>query len=148
MSSYKIQVDLIPGEEKIYLSCDSAYNTNTTISGPADVHTDVHTSEFLNTIFASRLRNHKLKLKVGVSVILLRNIDQTLGLCNGTRLVITKMGAYVPEAQVISGRHIGHKVFIPWLSLMPSDKSILFNFQRRQFSLFVLFAMTINKTQG
>jgi hypothetical protein len=36
---------------------------------------DVHTPEFLNTIIASGLCNHKLRLKVGVSVMLLRNLD-------------------------------------------------------------------------
>jgi hypothetical protein len=49
-----------------------------------------HTPKFLNTIVFSKLPNHILRLKVGVSVMLLRNIDQSLGLCNGTRLIITK----------------------------------------------------------
>jgi ATP-dependent DNA helicase PIF1 len=37
---------------------------------------DVHTPEILNTISASGLPNHKLRLKVGVSVMLLRNFDK------------------------------------------------------------------------
>lgn len=45
--------------------------------------------------------------------MLLRTIDQNLGLCNGTRLIITKMGKFVLEAEVISGSNIGEKVFIP-----------------------------------
>ena len=35
-----------------------------------------------------------------------------------------------------------------FLSLTPFDKMILFKFKRRQFSLAVCFAMTINKSQG
>ncbi|KEH40680.1 PIF1-like helicase [Medicago truncatula] len=54
---------------------------------------NVHTPEFLNTVTASGLPNHKLRLKVGVPVMLLRNIDTRYGLCNGTRLVITRMGS-------------------------------------------------------
>jgi len=80
--------------------------------------------------------------------MLLRNIDLKLGLCNGTRLIITKMRKFVLEAKVISESNIGEKVFIPRLSLSPSDVKIPFKFQRRQFPISVSFAMTINKSQG
>jgi ATP-dependent DNA helicase PIF1 len=33
---------------------------------------------------------HRLALKVGVPVMLLRNLDATSGLCNGTRLIISQ----------------------------------------------------------
>jgi len=58
------------------------------------------------------------------------------------------MGKFVLEGNVISGSNIGEKVFIPRLSLSPSDVKIPFKFQRRQFSIFVSFAMIINKSQG
>jgi len=58
------------------------------------------------------------------------------------------MGKFVLEGNVISGSNIGEKVFIPRLSLSPSDVKISFKFQRRQFSISVSFAMTINKSQG
>jgi len=48
----------------------------------------------------------------------------------------------------ISGSNIGEKVFIPRLSLQPSDTRIPFKFKRRQFPLTVSFAMTINKSQS
>lgn len=91
-------LDLIPGEEKTYLSYDSPHYAKSGVDKPDDVHT----TEFLNTIVASGIPNHKIRLKVGVPVMLLRNIDQNLGLCNGTRLVITRMGKYVLEAKVIT----------------------------------------------
>ncbi|KAK7328215.1 hypothetical protein VNO77_22317 [Canavalia gladiata] len=109
---------------------------------------DIHTSKILNTINCSGLPNHEIKLKIGVPIILLRNIDQTSGMCNGTRLVITQMGNYILEAKVISGNNVGEKVFIPRLSLTPSDSRIPFKFQRRQFPIALSFAMTINKSQG
>jgi len=98
---------------------------NSNIGGPGDVHTP----EFLNTITSFRLPNHILKLKIGIPVMLLRNVDHTLGLCNGTQLIITRMRTYVMEAKVISGSNIGDKVFIPRLSLIPYDKIIPFSFQ-------------------
>ena len=42
----------------------------------------------------------------------------------------------------------GLKVFIPRMTLTPSDSRIPFKFQRRQFLRIVSFAMTINKSQG
>lgn len=70
-----------------------------------DVVDDIHTPEFLNTINISGLTNHKLKFKVGVPVMLLRNIDRSLGYYNGTRLIIIKMEKYV-EGNVISRSNI------------------------------------------
>jgi len=137
-------MSLIPGEEKIYLSCDSTLSSNSSANRPDDVHTP----EFLNTITASGIPNHKIKLKVGVPIMLMRNLDPTAGLCNGTRLIVTKMGRYVLEAKVITGDNIGEKVYIPRLTLSPSDARIPFKFQRRQFPISVSFAMTINKSQG
>lgn len=58
------------------------------------------------------------------------------------------MGKYVVEGKVMSGSNIGDKVFIPRLSLTPSDVRIPFKFQQRQFPLSVSFTMTINKCQG
>ena len=137
-------LDLIPDEEKVYLSYDSTISQNK----DGDSIDDLHTPEFLNTIVASGIPNHKIRLKVGVPVMLLRNIDQRARLCNGTRLIITRMDKFVLEGKVISGSNIGEKVFIPRLSLIPSDVKIPFKFQRRQFPIVVSFAMTINKSQG
>ncbi|CAH9101757.1 unnamed protein product [Cuscuta epithymum] len=137
-------ISLMPGEMKTYLSFDRPCSQNGTL-GSAD---DVHTPEFLNTINASGIPNHKLCLKVGVPIMLIRNIDQSNGLCNGTRLIVTQMGTHVLEAKVITGTRLGERVFIPRLSLIPSDSRIPFKFQRRQFPVVVSFAMTINKSQG
>ena len=79
---------------KIYLNYDTPYSRNI----DDDAVDDVHAPEFLNTISASELPNHKFKLKVGVPVMLLWNIDQKFILCNGTRLIITRWeNTYVKE---------------------------------------------------
>ncbi|XP_074265451.1 uncharacterized protein LOC141587884 [Silene latifolia] len=103
----------------------------------------------LNSIRCSGLPNHEITLKIGVLIMLMRNLDQSAGLCNGTRLVVTQLGNHIIEASIISGTNIGHKVFIPRMSLSPSDSSSLpVKFQRRQFPVMVCYAMTINKSQG
>ncbi|XP_057453042.1 uncharacterized protein LOC130744899 [Lotus japonicus] len=43
---------------------------------------------------------------------------------------------------------MGETAFIPRMSLTPSNADILFKFQRRQFSVTLCFAMTINKSHG
>ncbi|XP_057760314.1 uncharacterized protein LOC130980675 [Arachis stenosperma] len=69
-------VDLLPGEEKSYLSADSICGSD----AYSDVDVDWITVEFLNQIRCSGLPNHLLKLKIGVPIILLRNIDPA-GVC-------------------------------------------------------------------
>ncbi|XP_019172653.1 PREDICTED: uncharacterized protein LOC109168053 [Ipomoea nil] len=74
-----------PAEGKTYLSCDSVCKSDANV----DMLVDLHTPEFLNALRCSGVPNHALTLKVGSPVMLLRNIDHTLGLCNGTRLIVT-----------------------------------------------------------
>ncbi|XP_074288492.1 uncharacterized protein LOC141613647 [Silene latifolia] len=110
---------------------------------------ELYSTEFLNSIRCSGLPNHRLKLKVGAIVMLLRNIDQANGLCNGTRMEVNHLGNRVISATVISGSHIGSKVYIPRITLTPTDVTKFpIKFERRQFPLAVCFAMTINKSQG
>ncbi|KAH0633310.1 hypothetical protein KY284_036096 [Solanum tuberosum] len=94
----------------------------------------------------------KSELPFGGKTIVLggdfRQILPTAGLCNGTRLIVTKLGNQVTEANVLSGQMAGQKVFIPRMTLTPSDARIPFKFQRRQFPITVSFVMTINKSQG
>ncbi|XP_072088107.1 uncharacterized protein [Arachis hypogaea] len=131
-------------EAQTFYSSDKACETE-----PAnDISASIHTPEFLNTIKCSGVPNHELTLKVGTPIMLLCNIDHTAGLCNGTRLVITKLGKHVLEARSLSGANSGQKVFIPRMTLTPSDHRIPFKFQRRQIPIMVSYAMTINKSQG
>ncbi|KDR70857.1 hypothetical protein GALMADRAFT_47380, partial [Galerina marginata CBS 339.88] len=80
---------------------------------------------------------------------LLRNLDPAQGLCNGTRLVITKMGGRVLEARVLGGEHDGELVMIPRIAVPSSTTSShSFRFTRIQFPIRLAFALSINKAQG
>ncbi|XP_019195835.1 PREDICTED: uncharacterized protein LOC109189678 [Ipomoea nil] len=82
-----------PAEGKTYLSCDSVCKSDANV----DMLADLHTPEFLNALRCSGVPNHALTLKVGSPVMLLRNIDHTLGLCNGTRLIVTRLPCYLDD---------------------------------------------------
>ncbi|KAF7809101.1 uncharacterized protein G2W53_035844 [Senna tora] len=137
-------LSIIPGEETTFLSSDSICKTNE----DNNLNPNLYTPDFLNSIKCSGLPNHKLCLKIGVPVMLLRNIDQSSGLCNGTRLIVTQLGKHIIGATVMTGSNFGQQVFIPRMNLSPSDSRWPFKLQRRQFPLTISYAMTINKSQG
>jgi ATP-dependent DNA helicase PIF1 len=104
--------------------------------------------EFLNTLQFSGIANHKLELKVGVPILLLCNLNQSIGLCNGTRLIVKRLGQHVIEAEIITGNNVGKRVFIPCIIMSPFGIDWPFVLRGRQFLVRVAFAMTINKSQG
>jgi ATP-dependent DNA helicase PIF1 len=88
-----------------------------------------------------------LTLQEGCLVILLWNMP--CGLANGTRLIVVKLMQHIIDAEIAIGLDKGMRVFIPRLSITPSDtKRMPFTLHWRQFSLRPAFAMTINKAQG
>ncbi|KAF1895934.1 hypothetical protein Lal_00033939 [Lupinus albus] len=93
-------------------------------------------------------KNVHAMLKVGTSIMLLRNLDKSEGLCNGTRLIVTKMANHVLEAKIMSGKNVGHIIYIPRMSMSHSQTPWPFKLIRRQFPIIVSYAMTINKSQG
>ena len=131
----------MPGESTKFLSVDSVVDDDQQIQNHFPV-------EFLNTLTPSGTPPHKLVLKIGAPVILLRNISPVDGLCNGTRLVIKHVNQHVLDAEIITGTHIGKRVYIPRIRLTPSDPTLPFILARRQFPIRLAFAMTINKAQG
>ena len=137
-------ISSINGVEHEYLSSDSICKVSLNVADQ-DI---LYPIEFLNSLRFPGLPNHKMTLKVGLPIMLLRNLNQNEGLCNGIRLIITKLAAWVIEAKIITGTNIGTCVFIPRITLFPSDSKLPFVLKRRQFSISVCFAMTINKSQG
>ncbi|KAF8074212.1 hypothetical protein N665_1120s0008 [Sinapis alba] len=131
------------GEETIYLISDNIDPSDT-----GSVNDQALTQDFLNTIKASGLPNHNLRLKIGCLVMLLRNIDHDGGLMNGTRFQIVDMYDFCVKARVITRSEVGKIILLPRLSITRSDKKLLFKMRRRQLLIDVAFAITINKSQG
>ncbi|KAI9083877.1 hypothetical protein K1719_034135 [Acacia pycnantha] len=136
--------DMLLGEPYEFLSCDSVCKS----SEDSDSFDNLYTIEFLNTISCSGMPPHKLTLKVGAPIMLLRNIDQSFGLCNGTRLRLTHLGKTVIQAITLNGLNPNQKVLIHRMDMNPSESKWPFRMKRRQFPITLSFAMTINKSQG
>jgi ATP-dependent DNA helicase PIF1 len=139
-----IIMEKIPGEFVSYPSADS-------IDLPEDSITEqpqLYSPEFLRSLRIPELPPGELKLKIGVPIILLRNLNPYEGLCNGTRLICRGFQSKVIDAEIITGSHIGKRVFIPRITLTPSETKLPFTLNQRQFPIRVAFSISINKSQG
>jgi hypothetical protein len=87
-------------------------------------------TEFFNTITSTSMPPHRMALKVGVPVILLKNLDATLGLCNGTRLIIWCLAQKLIIAQINSGAHEGNIVNILHITTTTNRSKWPFTLQR------------------
>ncbi len=85
---------------------------------------------------------------MGVPILLLRNLNQSIGLCNGMRLIVKRLGQRVIEAEIITRNNVGKRVFILRIIMSPSGIDWPFVLRRCQFLVRVAFAITINKSQG
>jgi ATP-dependent DNA helicase PIF1 len=87
--------------------------------------------EFLNTITLVGMPPHSLALKVDISVILLKNLDAALGLCNGTHLIIWHLAQKLIVTQIISGTHARNIFNIPHITMTTNRSKWSFTLQRR-----------------
>ncbi|KAK8938689.1 hypothetical protein KSP39_PZI011162 [Platanthera zijinensis] len=130
---------LLCGEEMTYYSFDSV----------DDDRFNLYPQEFLNSISAGTLPPHKLCLKKGTPIMLLRNLNPRIGLCNGSRLLCRHFSRNVIEAEILTGEHKGKSVFLPRIPLKNAgDCNMPFELTRKQFPVRLSFAITINKAQG
>ncbi len=136
-------------ESHTYLSTNSLTPTEEGASVATRVSMDsLYLVEFLNTLQFSDIANHELELKVGVPILLLRNLNQLIRLCNGTRLIVKRLGQHVIKVEIITGNNVGKRVFIPRIIMSPLGTNWPFVLRRRQFPVRMAFAITINKSQG
>ncbi|GFS13321.1 ATP-dependent DNA helicase pif1 [Elysia marginata] len=128
----------IPGNSMVYLSID------TTVTDEESVH---YPTEFLNSIEVAGFPSHKLCIKVGMPVMVMRSLTPPR-VMNGTRCIVIKTTQNAVIVKIASGPYSGEIHCIPRISLQPSDSSLPFSFVRRQFPLQPCMAVTVNKAQG
>ncbi|KAK1395111.1 ATP-dependent DNA helicase [Heracleum sosnowskyi] len=91
-----IIMNVIPGESRTYLSSDSICKE----SMKTDQNELLYPAEFLNSLKFNGVPNNDIQLKEGTPIMLLRNLNQSEGLCNGTRLIITRVTAPNPGSGI------------------------------------------------
>ncbi|EGT37482.1 hypothetical protein CAEBREN_25238 [Caenorhabditis brenneri] len=133
--------NMIPGNYRMYDSVDEV--------GEKEESSDATNfpTEFLNKMSPAGLPPHRLKLKIGAIVMLIRNLDVRNGLCNGSRMVVKQMGERVLGCELITGPRKGEAVLVPRITLT-YDTDIPFVLKRNQFPIRPACAMTVNKAQG
>ena len=95
---------MIPGTAREYKSTDQTVEPDQMVEFPP---------EFLNSQNPSGLPPHNLKLKQFAEIMLLRNLNPTLGLTNGTRLQVKRLMDNIIIATIIGGKNEGQDVMIP-----------------------------------
>ena len=134
-------LDQLPGEEVIISSIDTTTNADDSAQYP---------TEYINSLETSGVPPHKLRLKKGCVVMLLRNLNIEGGLCNGTRLIVKDIvHGRLLKAIIANGQNKGKTVLICKVQMSPADEKVFeFEWKRLQFPVNLAFAITINKSQG
>ena len=126
-----------PGLERVYKSADTTTDMNPEFP-----------PEFLNTIELPGMAPHCLRLKKGMLVMLIRNLNPSEGHCNGVKYVVNSLLERVIEVTSVNGSNPGSKLLVPRIIMDNNDSSLPFTMRRRQYPLKPAFAMTANKSQG
>jgi len=61
---------------------------------------------------------------------------------------MTKLANHVISEKIITGKSKGTQIYIPHMSMSPSQSPWPFKLIRRQFLIMLSYAMTINESQG
>ncbi|KAG2787059.1 hypothetical protein Pcac1_g3814 [Phytophthora cactorum] len=106
--------------------------------------------EVLHTVKINGIPPHKLTLKKGTPIMMMRNLNPDLGLCNGTRLRIVELKPHVIHTTIMTGERQRQHVLIPRIDFISDGEAREFSFRlrRKQFPVQPAFAMTISKAQG
>ena len=129
--------DKFPGLTDKFSSADTLQNNHDLLR---------FNQEYLHTLNPTGFPTHDIRLKAGMPLMPMRNLNPREGLCNGTKLVfIRSVANKVLECQIVESLRT---VLIPHIIFIPKVGDYPFEWQRCQFPVKPAFAITINKSKG
>ena len=102
--------------------------------------------EFLNTMDVPGLPLYELRLKVGMPMMVIRNINKKRHICNGTRLIVDRVTGNLLYARNPASNN--EQMILPRIELESDIDKVGILRKRRQFPVYPAFAFTLNKSQG
>ena len=129
----------VPGEAKTYLSINSCMDPD----DAAYVGTEV-----LNTIEMSGMPEHRLLLKVGAIIILIRNVHVHMRDVNGTGYIITALSSNLITAKKLGANDDEPLLVIPQVIHLTKNDEFPFIMRCVQFPVKLAYVMTFQRAQG
>ncbi|QQP36379.1 ATP-dependent DNA helicase [Caligus rogercresseyi] len=103
---------------------------------------------FLNSICRPGMASHRIVLKKGMPIMLLRNLDPANGHYNGSHYVVEDLKQHMMSARLITGPNKGSIFLISRINFSNVSEEFPFTLTRKQFPVRPCFAMIANKVQG
>eukprot|EP00918_Siedleckia_nematoides_P062640 GHVU01136559.1.p1 GENE.GHVU01136559.1~~GHVU01136559.1.p1 ORF type:complete len:334 (+),score=6.81 GHVU01136559.1:674-1675(+) len=131
----------IPSPEHVSMSCNR-------VSQDYLGEFSAITPQYLATFDPPNFPLHQLSLRVGMTIMMLRNLDPPRDICNGTRLLIRSVitNPWLVVASPLEFPEV--RVAIPRIKLPAGPRKYGFRWSRTQFPILPGYCATINKAQG
>ncbi|OWZ15154.1 LOW QUALITY PROTEIN: Helitron helicase [Phytophthora megakarya] len=128
-------------EAREYLSTDSVEDA---------VNGDFFEPKVLHAVNLNGNPPHKLMLKKGIPIMMMRNLNPDLGPCNGTRLRIEDLKDHVTHATIMTGERKGQHVLFPRIVFISDNDAsdIPFRLRRKAFPVQSAFAVPSTKPKA
>ncbi|KAI7955119.1 hypothetical protein MJO28_005519 [Puccinia striiformis f. sp. tritici] len=105
--------------------------------------------ECLNKPPPAGLPEHRIIVKVGMPIVVTRNMAISKGVCNGSRVLITAVQTGCIIGKLMTGPFAGDEVMLPCCKLQnKGGQKLGLSFYQHQFPILAVYAMSINKSQG
>lgn len=127
-------LDILPGEAVKVVARNDVSDPSSVLDGESMATFD-HPGVPLNVLL----------LKKGCIVMLMKNLNPSAGLCNGTRMVVEAVTDLNLSCRLLSNNTL---VNIPRCKTTVDKKKAPFEFERTQFPVCLAYSITINKSQG